>query len=150
MGVKSQPVPPIYQPEVAAKGIYFAAKHQLRNFRVGSKTDIIIKSSLLAPKIGDYYLAKNGIKEQQTGEALPKSYRDNLWKPLDEQTDFGAHGDFDQASIQHSWHLWFSINKVKLITLLGIATAFVTFKKQTKNLNLPPLHQILPKVKKVA
>ncbi|MFW7377684.1 MAG: SDR family oxidoreductase [Oligoflexus sp.] len=150
MGVKSQPVPPIYQPEIAAKGIYFAAKQQLRNFRVGAMTDLIIKSSLLAPRIGDLYLAKNGIKDQQTGEALPKSYRDNLWKPLDDQTDFGAHGDFDRVATQHSWHLWFSINKIKLFTIFGLATAFVAYKKQTKNLPLPDLHQILQKSKKVA
>lgn len=128
MGMMSQPVPPIYQPEIAAEGIYYAAIHQKRNFYVGARTLPIVKSTLIAPSIGDYFLAKYGFSLQQTDTPLPKHYQENLWRPLDENTDFGVHGDFNDRAVKHSWHVWLVTNKKKVFTLVGLGAAYLALR----------------------
>jgi len=79
-----QPVPPIYQPEVAARGIVYAADHPGRKqYFVGATTAATILANRVAPALLDRYLARTGYDSQQTGE--PESSRpDNLWEPVDE------------------------------------------------------------------
>jgi NAD(P)-dependent dehydrogenase (short-subunit alcohol dehydrogenase family) len=89
-----QPVPPIYQPEVAAKAIVAAAANPARReWWVGASTAIVLAGNALLPGVGDRYLARTGFDSQQTDEPVPAGRPDNLFEPLD--GDRGAHGDFD-------------------------------------------------------
>jgi short-subunit dehydrogenase len=121
---KPQPVPPIYQPEVAAEAVYWAAHHRRRELFVGKSTVIAILGNKLFPQIGDSYLAKTGFRSQQrAGEPADKSAPYNLWEPV--PGDHGAHGDFDNRSNGFSPQLWLSLNRKWLLAglgLIGLAT----------------------------
>jgi NAD(P)-dependent dehydrogenase (short-subunit alcohol dehydrogenase family) len=118
-----QPVPPIYQPEVAARGIVYAADHPRRKqYFVGATTAATILANRVAPALLDRYLARTGYDSQQTGE--PESSRpDNLWEPVDEPrgNDHGAHGEFDDKSHRRSAQLLMSHHPAA-----ATATAVVT------------------------
>lgn len=93
-----QPVPPIYQPEVAARAVLHAARHPGRKqYYVGGSTLATIWANRLAPALLDRYLARTGISSQQTDEPAPVGRAHNLWEPVDGESgsDFGAHGAFD-------------------------------------------------------
>jgi hypothetical protein len=99
---KPQPVPPIFQPEVAADAIVWAAHHPQREVMVGGPTVKAIVGNAIAPSIADRYLARNGFAAQQTDE--PASSRpDNLFAPV-EGTQ-AAHGPFDAQAKSRSWQL---------------------------------------------
>ena len=105
-----QPAPPIYQPEVAARGIVYAADHPRRKqYFVGATTTATILANRVAPALLDRYLARTGYDSQQTGEPEP-SRPDNLWEPVDEGRgdDHGAHGEFDDKSHRRSAQLLMS------------------------------------------
>src|ERR671916_666465 len=94
---KPQPVPPIYQPEIGADAVLFAAHHDRREMYVGYPTVEAIIGDKIAPGFADWYLAKNGYDAQQTHEPVEPDRRDNLWEPV--PGDHGAHGSFgDRAS----------------------------------------------------
>ena len=101
---KPQPVPPIFQPEVAARGIYWAAHHRRREVFVGFPTVKAIVANKVFPGYLDRYLAEHGYDAQQTDEPDDRNRPNNLWKPL--STDFGAHGRFDDEAEGHSVQLW--------------------------------------------
>ena len=90
---KAQPVPPIFQPEVAAEAIYFAAHNPRREFYVGLPTVKAIVADKLAPGLLDRYLARTGYDSQQYDGAEDPNRPDNLWQPV--PGDHGAHGAFD-------------------------------------------------------
>ncbi len=92
---KPQPVPPIFQPEVAAEAIVWAAHHDRREWYVGGSTQFVIAANKLAPGLGDWYLARNGIDSQQYDGRDDPHRQNNLNEPVDADVDFGAHGDFD-------------------------------------------------------
>jgi NAD(P)-dependent dehydrogenase (short-subunit alcohol dehydrogenase family) len=100
---KAQPVPPIYQPEVAADAIYFAATHRRRSLWVGAPTVASIIGNKIMPGILDHYLARTGYKSQQTSEPDQHDRPNNLWEPVDAdgRGDYGAHGDFDRRAVAH-------------------------------------------------
>ena len=101
-----QPVPPIYQPEVAARAIVTAAREPARReWWVGASTALAIAGNALVPGVADRYLARTGFDAQQTGEPVPPGRPDNLFEPL--PADRGAHGDFDQKAKPSSaqWNL---------------------------------------------
>jgi NAD(P)-dependent dehydrogenase (short-subunit alcohol dehydrogenase family) len=103
-----QPVPPIYQPEVAAEGVVFAADHpQRKEYWVGGSTVATILAQKLAAPLLDRYLARTGYSSQQTGKRASPGRRSNLWQPVDQPpgADRGAHGSFDDRSRDHSGHL---------------------------------------------
>ena len=105
---KPQPVPPIYQPEVAAEGVVFAAEHpQRKEYWVGGSTAATILAQKFAAPLLDRYLGRTGYKSQQTGERAQAGRPANLWQPADQPpgTDQGAHGDFDDRARDHSGHL---------------------------------------------
>ncbi|HEU6448084.1 MAG TPA: SDR family oxidoreductase [Verrucomicrobiae bacterium] len=101
---KAQPVPPIYQPEVAANAIVYAATHNRREVYVGMPTVKAILASKLSRGLVDCYLAKSGYKSQQTKEPENPGRPNNLYEPL--RGDFGAHGDFDDRARSFSLQLW--------------------------------------------
>ncbi|SEF19668.1 NADP-dependent 3-hydroxy acid dehydrogenase YdfG [Amycolatopsis pretoriensis] len=105
----AQPVPPIYQPEVAARAVVHAADHpRRREYWVGGSTVGTLVANAVAPGILDRYLAKTGYKSQQTGDAKPADQPANLWAPADRTRDFGAHGEFDAQATPRSFQLWAS------------------------------------------
>jgi short-subunit dehydrogenase len=101
---KAQPVPPIYQPEVAAEAIYWAAHHNRRELYVGVSTLKAVIGTMVAPGLLDFLLARNGYKAQQTDEPADPARADNLWEPV--AGDHGAHGVFDNRSRGRSPELW--------------------------------------------
>jgi hypothetical protein len=103
---KPQPVPPIFQPEVAADAIVWAAHHYRRQWFVGSSTAVAIVGNQLAPGLGDWYLGKTGYDAQQYDGAVSPDRRDNLLEPVDDDIDHGAHGDFDERAHFQSYQLW--------------------------------------------
>ncbi|MGH3999709.1 MAG: SDR family oxidoreductase, partial [Pseudonocardiaceae bacterium] len=108
---KAQPVPPIYQPEVAARAIVHAADHpQRREYWVGGSTVATVLADKVAPRLLDRYLARNGFSSQQTDEPRPADQPANLFKPADGPggRDFGAHGRFDDCAHSRSLQLWAS------------------------------------------
>lgn len=108
---KAQPVPPIYQPEVAAKAVLYAAEHpRRREYWVGGSTAGTLLANAVAPGLLDRYLARTGFQSQQTDEQRPPDAPVNLWKPADGrgEPDAGAHGDFDDRSTSRSAQLWAS------------------------------------------
>jgi NAD(P)-dependent dehydrogenase (short-subunit alcohol dehydrogenase family) len=107
----AQPVPPIYQPEVAAKAVVHAADHPARReYWVGGSTVGTLIANRLVPGLLDRYLARTGYESQQTDQLRDPEQPANLWKPADgpEGRDFGAHGSFDESSHSRSYQLWFS------------------------------------------
>lgn len=103
---KAQPVPPIYQPEVAARGVLKALEHPERRARwVGLSTAGTIIANRVAAGLLDRYLARAGIASQQTDEDRTGEEPVNLWQPADGAGghDFGAHGRFDDRSHEHGF-----------------------------------------------
>jgi hypothetical protein len=112
-----QPVPPIYQPEVAAGAIYFAAHARRREVWVGGSTVKAMVGQKFIPGLLDIYLGKTGYKSQETDEPVSPTRRDNLWEPV--PGDHGAHGAFDSRASAKSYELWLSKNKWLLTAVAG-------------------------------
>ncbi|QDU37682.1 Putative oxidoreductase SadH [Maioricimonas rarisocia] len=117
-----QPVPPIFQPEVAARGIVWAAKHRRREVHVGRSAVLAIWGNKLFPGFGDRYLAANGLEGQQTDEPVQENRPYNLFEPVD--ADFGARGIFDDRASDSSWQLWVTTHR-GLVTAVGAAAVLV-------------------------
>jgi short-subunit dehydrogenase len=108
---QAQPVPPIYQPELAAAAVVHAAAHpQRREYWVGGSTMGTLAANAIAPGLLDRYLARTGFSSQQTGRPKPADRPANLWEPADgvDGKDYGAHGMFDDRSKDRSLQLWAS------------------------------------------
>ena len=101
---KPQPVPPVFQPEVAARAILWAADHDRPELYVGWPTVEAIVGNKIVPRLADEYLARTGYQSQQTDEPDDKNRRNNLWEAL--PGDHGAHGEFGQRAHGHSVQLW--------------------------------------------
>lgn len=118
---KPQPVPPIYQPEIAARAIVWAAHHNRREVWVGKSTVKAILGNRIAPWYADRYLARNGYDSQQREEPDDPNRADNLWQPL--PGDPGAHGDFDDRATARSPQLWATTHRGTLAALAGAGAA---------------------------
>ena len=122
-----QPVPPIYQPEVAARGVVFAADHPRRKqYWVGASTAATILANRVAPALLDRYLARTGYHSQQTRQPADPRQPANLLQPVDGVNghDFGAHGAFDDRSHDRSLQLWLSQHsRVSTGLIAGAAVA---------------------------
>ncbi|MGH9394602.1 MAG: SDR family oxidoreductase, partial [Terriglobales bacterium] len=106
---KAQPVPPIFQPEVAAEAIVFAARNRRRQMLVGGSTVAAVEGNKLAPGWLDHYLGRTGYEAQQTEEPEDPNRPDNLWQPV--EGDRGAHGSFDHRAIAASRELWMATHR---------------------------------------
>jgi short-subunit dehydrogenase len=122
---KPQPVPPIFQPEVAAEAIYWAAHHGRDELWVGWPAVKAIAGNRVMPRALDRYLARVGYDSQQTGEpAELENRKDNVFEPLDDIKDYGAHGSFDEHSLRRSYQWWADTRRGWLVagaTLIGLA-----------------------------
>lgn len=97
---RPQPVPPIFQPEVAADAIVFAASARRREVWVGGPAFKAILANKLVPGLLDRMLAKSGYDGQLAGEPAPAHARDNLFEPV--PGDPGTHGRFDDRATDRS------------------------------------------------
>jgi len=120
---RAQPVPPIYQPEVAAGAIVWASEHDRREIYVGGPTEKAIIGNKAAPGLADWYLARNGYDSQQTSEPEDPSRPYNLWQPVDDEKDFGAHGRFGSRARKRSWQTWLTEHRRAAIAGALAATA---------------------------
>jgi short-subunit dehydrogenase len=102
-GRKAQPVPPIYQPEVAARAIYFGAFHPRRQIWVGFPTVKAIIANRIAPGLLDRYLAKSGYTGQLSDLPSDPDAPGNLFEPV--TGPYGAHGRFDDRARTGSWEM---------------------------------------------
>ena len=125
---KAQPVPPIFQPEVGARAIYWAAHHRRREIYAGWPTVEAIFGNKIAPGILDRYLARNGFASQQTSEPEDPNRPNNLWEPV--KGDHGAHGSFDGRAHPFSWELradlgrrWIGAGLVTAAVIAGLLLA---------------------------
>ena len=118
---KARPVPPIFQPEVAAEAIYFASHNPRREFYVGEPSVGVIVANKFVPGLLDHYLARSGYDSQQCDGAEDPNRPDNLWQPV--PGDHGAHGAFDARA--HSWSTqWWTNEHRGLIATAVVALAF--------------------------
>ena len=144
---KAQPVPPIFQPEVGARAVYWAAHHHRRELYVGMSTVEAIVGNKIAPGMLDHYLGKTGYSSQQTCEPESPDRPNNLWEPL--PGDHGAHGAFDQRATDKSWELRASLNRLWLaggFTLGAAAAAFEGWRRSGRKLDGRSVQRILRKV----
>jgi NADP-dependent 3-hydroxy acid dehydrogenase YdfG len=117
---KAQPVPPIFQPEVGARAVYWAAHHDRREVYVGSPTVAAIVGNKIAPGMLDHYLGRTGYASQQTSQPEDPNRPDNLWRPV--PGDHGAHGVFDSRAHSTSLEVWTDLNR----SWIGLGLALVT------------------------
>jgi NAD(P)-dependent dehydrogenase (short-subunit alcohol dehydrogenase family) len=115
----AQPVPPIYQPEVAAEAVVWASEHRRREVDVGLSTVIAIWGNKFFAGIGDRYLGRTGFASQQTDQPADPNQPDNLWKPVDNDRDHGAHGAFDKRAQGRSLQLEANLHREALAAVIG-------------------------------
>jgi NAD(P)-dependent dehydrogenase (short-subunit alcohol dehydrogenase family) len=123
-----QPVPPIYQPEVAARAIVYAADHpRRREYWVGASTAATLVANAIIPGVLDRYLAATGYQSQQMSEPRDPKASANLWEPADGPggQDYGAHGDFDSRAKASSAQVWASQHHWSVAGLAGLTVAGV-------------------------
>ncbi len=121
---RGQPVPPIFQPEVAARAIVHAAEHPQRELAVGRSTYLAIWGQKIVPSLLDWYLGRTGYAAQQTDESEDPARPDNLEQPVDATIDHGAHGRFDERAETWSPALRLATHRgLVAAALLGAATA---------------------------
>jgi short-subunit dehydrogenase len=114
-----QPVPPIYQPEVAARAIVWAAGHKRREVYVGWPTVEAIYGHEVSPSFADHYLARHGFDSQQTSEPVSPDRRDNLFEPV--QGEYAAHGIFDNRARRYSVQSSLNLALINLTAHRGLA-----------------------------
>ena len=121
---QAQPVPPIYQPEFAARAVLFAADHpRRREYWVGASTMGTLAANAVAPGLLDRYLGRTGFASQQTPDDKPADAPANLWEPADGAAgaDFGAHGIFDDEAHSRDPQMWASQHHGALLSGLCAA-----------------------------
>lgn len=124
----AQPVPPIYQPEFAARGVLYAADHpRRREYWVGSSTMATLIANKFVPGLLDRYLAKTGYKSQQTDKPRSPDQPVNLVAPADGDggRDFGAHGIFDDMAKSDDPQLWASHHHGSVLAAAAVGAAGV-------------------------
>jgi NAD(P)-dependent dehydrogenase (short-subunit alcohol dehydrogenase family) len=117
------PVPPIYQPEIPAEAVYWAAHHERRELWVGYSTLLAILGNKLAPSVADRYLARTGFAGQQiSGMPVSADRPNNLFEPVQDKA--ATHGMFDAQAKTRSPQLWVATHRATIAgALAGIAAA---------------------------
>jgi short-subunit dehydrogenase len=133
---KAQPVPPIFQPEVGADAVVWAAHHRRRELYVGMSTVKAMWGNKFIPGLLDRYLGSSGYEAQQTDEPEVQGRPDNLFKPV--SGAFGVHGSFDAKAQQKSQELWLAERKWwgMGVAAAGLATAAALFANNRKHSRL--------------
>ncbi len=122
-----QPVPPIFQPEVAARAIVWASTHRRREVFIAWPTVKAIYGQDVAPAYADRYLAKYAYDRQETNQPVPANRPDNLFEPV--EADYAAHGIFDDRAHPFSMESWLDLHRDKVLygggLLLGCMAAML-------------------------
>jgi short-subunit dehydrogenase len=118
MGRKAKPVAPIFQPEVPARAIFFAATHKRRDIWVGWPTVKAILANRIAPGLIDRYLAKSGYSGQLADHPTAPDAPANLFEPV--PGDYSAHGRFDGQSRDHSWEIFTDRHKIAFVVIAAV------------------------------
>jgi NAD(P)-dependent dehydrogenase (short-subunit alcohol dehydrogenase family) len=132
---RPQPVPPIFQPEVAAEAIVFAAYARRREVWVGGSTIKAILGNKIVPGLLDRFLAQDGYSGQLSSEPADPAAPDNLFEPV--PGDHGAHGRFDRRATSRSAALWASMHKGALLAgaaVVGLALLTAALAAGAKSL----------------
>jgi short-subunit dehydrogenase len=124
---KAQPVPPIFEPEVGARAVYWASHHHRREVYVGWPTVEAIVGNKLTPSLLDDYLGMKGYAAQQTDQPEDPNRPNNLWEPV--AGDHGAHGTFDARSHEKSYQLWANLHRPWIGAGAAALAAFVLAAK---------------------
>jgi NAD(P)-dependent dehydrogenase (short-subunit alcohol dehydrogenase family) len=129
MAKRPRPMGKIFQPEVAARAVYFAATHRRREVWVGWPAVQAIVGQKVMPGFLDRLLGRTAVDGQHTDEPLPPGRRDNLWEPV--PGDHGAHGRFDAQATDHSVQAWADQHRVPLMlgALAGAVLALALRRK---------------------
>jgi NAD(P)-dependent dehydrogenase (short-subunit alcohol dehydrogenase family) len=123
------PVPPVFQPELAARAIRFVAEHPRRNMWVGYSTALTILGNRVVPRALDWYLGLKGVDGQLTMERGPR-YGSNVFEPRDEDLDAGAHGMFDaKAHARDPWS-WLSMRRAPAALAAGALGALALVRRR--------------------
>lgn len=122
-GYRPQPVPPIYQPEVPARAIYFAATHKRRDVWVGWPTVKAILANRIVPGFLDRYLAEAGYSGQLTDESEPADAPVNLFEPV--PGPYGARGRFDARARDVSWEVFTDRHRTAVFVALALVAGAV-------------------------
>ena len=124
------PVPPIYQPEVAARAVAHVAGHPRRTMWVGLPTALTILGNRVAPVLLDHFLARTNVQGQQSPDHDPPASDSNTWEPV-YGSEVQAHGAFDDKAYAHSPELWLSEHRVlALVGAVGAAAAALALRGQ--------------------
>jgi NAD(P)-dependent dehydrogenase (short-subunit alcohol dehydrogenase family) len=131
---RAQPVPPVFQPEMAAQAMMWAADRGPREVYVGCPTVRAIIGDKVAAGLLDHYLARIGYAAQQTDQPEDPNRPNNLWAPL--PGDHGVHGRFDAVARDTSVHLWLSQHRGVMATAvtsvaLSLAGAWWVVRRRT-------------------
>jgi len=129
MHQRPRPMGKIFQPEVAARGIYYAATHRRRELWVGLPAVQAILGTRVVPGLLDWLLGRTAVEGQHTDEPLPANRQDNLYAPV--RGDHGAHGRFDAQAHSSSPQLWLDTHRVTAIATAALgAMLFTTLRKR--------------------
>jgi hypothetical protein len=109
---RPRPMGKIFQPEVAARGVYWAATHRRRELWVGWPAVEAILGTRVMPGFLDRLLGRTAVDGQHTDEPLPPNRQDNLYTPV--AGDHGAHGRFDRQATSFSLQLWLDTHRAGL------------------------------------
>lgn len=124
---RPRPMGRIFQPELAAEAVYWAATHRRRELWVGWPAVQAILGTRVLPGLLDRMLGASAVDGQQSPEPLPAGRRDNLWQPV--PGDHGAHGRFDAQAHARSLQLWLTLHRGVVATaaigLLAAASALL-------------------------
>ncbi len=113
-----QPVPPIYEPEVPARAVYYAAHKRRREVYCGIGAVKAIVGNKIAPRFADWYLARTGFGSQQVkGKPVGPERPDNLFEPVPGKA--ATHGIFDDKARHHSVQLWATTHRPLIGALLA-------------------------------
>jgi short-subunit dehydrogenase len=118
-----QPLPPIYQPEVAAEAVVFAAEHPRREFWVGWPAVQAILCNRVMPGLLDHMMARSGYGGQLSDQRIAPDRPDNLFEPV--QGDHGARGRFSERARGYSPQFWLSSHPVPVLTACAAAAALL-------------------------
>jgi hypothetical protein len=118
-----QPVPPIYEPEVAARAIFEASDGRRREVFVGAPTVVAVEGTKFAPGVADRYLADKGFDSQMTSEPSAPNRADNLFLPV--PGDYAARGRFSMNGNSISETAWTSAfpSRALLAGAMGLGVA---------------------------
>ncbi len=119
------PVPPIYQPEVPAETVYWAAHHRRREVFCGASAAAVILANKLAPAIADRYLARTGYKSQQIADMPVAADRlNNLFQPVPRLAS--THGMFDDQAKSRSLQVWLTTHRRSVVGAVVGSAAVAT------------------------